>query len=40
MLKNEGEKFSTVGLGVFMGNQTENIIAFYRQLQNKTERYL
>lgn len=29
-----------IGLGVLAGNQTENIISFYRKLQTKAEKYL
>jgi len=29
-----------IGLGIFAGNQIENIISFYRKLQAKAEKYL
>ena len=32
--------FTIFDLGVLAGNQTENIIAFYRKLQAKAEKYL
>lgn len=34
-IKSEGDTYTMIGLGVLAGNQTENIIAFYRKLQAK-----
>ena len=39
-IKDEGEKFTTAGLGALINNQTSDIVNFYHVLQDKAEKYI